>query len=114
MHKSNILKQRDDLFLDVAREVAKDFPRIEYREFSVDAAAMKLVLNPGAVDVLVMENLFGDILSDLTSGLVGGLGLTPSGNIGDELAVFEAIRSIAPDIAGRMSPIQRPLSSVSC
>lgn len=101
VHKANILKISDGLFLDVAREVAAENPGIEYDECIVDAAAMKLVLNPQQFDVLVMENLFGDILSDLTSGLVGGLGVTPSGNIGTELAVFEAVHGTAPDIAGK-------------
>jgi isocitrate/isopropylmalate dehydrogenase len=91
----------DGLFLDVARRVAKDYPSIEYDESIVDSAAMKLVLNPHQFDVLVMENLFGDILSDLTSGLVGGLGLTPSGNIGECCSVFEAVHGTAPDIAGK-------------
>ena len=101
VHKANILKISDGLFLDVAREVAAENPGIQYDECIVDAAAMKLVLNPQQFDVLVMENLFGDILSDLTSGLVGGLGVTPSGNIGNELAVFEAVHGTAPDIAGK-------------
>jgi len=101
VHKANILKMSDGLFLDVARRVAQQYPQIEYDECIVDAAAMKLVLDPNQFDVLVMENLFGDIISDLTSGLVGGLGLTPSGNIGEELAVFEAVHGTAPDIAGR-------------
>jgi isocitrate dehydrogenase (NAD+) len=101
VHKANILKMSDGLFLDVARRVAKDYPSIEYDESIVDAAAMKLVLNPYQFDVLVMENLFGDILSDLTSGLVGGLGLTPSGNIGECCSVFEAVHGTAPDIAGK-------------
>jgi isocitrate dehydrogenase (NAD+) len=100
VHKANILKLSDGLFLDVVGDVAREFPQIAYDDCIVDAAAMKLVLNPANFDVLVMENLFGDILSDLTSGLVGGLGLTPSGNIGDELAVFEAVHGTAPDIAG--------------
>jgi isocitrate dehydrogenase (NAD+) len=101
VHKANILKKSDGLFLDVARQVSQNFPQIEYDECIVDAAAMKLVLDPHQFDVLVMENLFGDILSDLTSGLVGGLGLTPSGNLGDEMAVFEAVHGTAPDIAGQ-------------
>lgn len=101
VHKANILKMSDGLFLNVARRVAKNYPQIEYDESIVDAAAMKLVLNPHQFDVLVMENLFGDILSDLTSGLVGGLGLTPSGNIGEKCAVFEAVHGTAPDIAGK-------------
>jgi isocitrate dehydrogenase (NAD+) len=101
VHKANILKMSDGLFLNVARRVAQEYPQIQYDECIVDAAAMKLVLNPHQFDVLVMENLFGDILSDLTSGLVGGLGLTPSGNIGEGCSVFEAVHGTAPDIAGR-------------
>ena len=101
VHKANILKLSDGLFLRTCRRVAASFPDIECDDCIVDAAAMKLVLNPHAFDVLVMENLFGDILSDLTSGLVGGLGLTPSANIGDGVAVFEAVHGSAPDIAGK-------------
>ena len=101
VHKANILKLSDGLFLDVAREVAQEYPDITYDECIVDACAMKLVVDPSQFDVLVMENLFGDIVSDLCSGLVGGLGLTASGNIGKELAVFEAVHGTAPDIAGR-------------
>ena len=101
VHKANILKLSDGLFLDVAREVARDFSQIEYQEYIVDATAMRLVVDPSAFDVLVMENLFGDILSDLTSGLVGGLGVTPSANVGDDFAVFEAVHGTAPDIAGK-------------
>jgi isocitrate dehydrogenase (NAD+) len=101
VHKANILKLSDGLFLEVARDVARDYPRIEFQEYIVDATAMRLVVDPSAFDVLVMENLFGDILSDLTSGLVGGLGVTPSANIGDDFAVFEAVHGTAPDIAGK-------------
>lgn len=101
VHKANILKLSDGLFLDIARRVAQDYPEIAYDESIVDAAAMRLVLHPETFDVLVMENLFGDILSDLTSGLVGGLGLTPSANIGERGAVFEAVHGTAPDIAGK-------------
>lgn len=101
VHKANILKLSDGLFLDTCREVAQEFPEIEFDDCIVDAAAMRLVTDPRAFDVLVMENLFGDILSDLTSGLVGGLGVTPSANVGEELAVFEAVHGTAPDIAGR-------------
>ena len=101
VHKANILKLSDGLFLKVAREVAEQHGDIAYDECIVDACAMKLVTNPQQFDVLVMENLFGDIISDLCSGLVGGLGLTASGNIGEELAVFEAVHGTAPDIAGK-------------
>ena len=101
VHKANILKLSDGLFLDTCREVAEEFDDIEFDDCIVDAAAMKLVIDPHQFDVLVMENLFGDILSDLTSGLVGGLGVTPSANVGDEAAVFEAVHGTAPDIAGK-------------
>lgn len=101
IHKANILKLSDGLFLKSCQEVAEEFPAIEFNDWIVDAAAMKLVSDPGVFDMLVMENLFGDILSDLTSGLVGGLGITPSANVGEKLAVFEAVHGTAPDIAGK-------------
>ena len=101
VHKANILKLSDGLFLETARAVSKDYPQIEFDDCIVDAAAMKLVLDPHQFDVLVMENLFGDIISDLASGLVGGLGLTPSANLGEDLGVFEAVHGTAPDIAGK-------------
>lgn len=101
IHKANILKLSDGLFLDTCEHVAMDYPDIEFDQCIVDAAAMKMVLNPHQFDVLVMENLFGDILSDLASGLVGGLGVTPSGNLGEEASVFEAVHGTAPDIAGK-------------
>ncbi len=101
VHKANILKLSDGLFLDSCRKIAADFPDIQFDDCIVDAAAMKLVSNPHQFDVMVMENLFGDILSDLTSGLVGGLGVTPSANIGHDIAVFEAVHGSAPDIAGK-------------
>lgn len=101
VHKANILKLGDGLFLDVGREVAKAYPDITFDDTIVDATAMKLVIDPSQFDVLVMENLFGDIVSDLTSGLVGGLGMAPSANFGEEIAVFEAVHGTAPDIAGK-------------
>jgi isocitrate dehydrogenase (NAD+) len=101
VHKANILKLSDGLFLRVARQVAAEYPQVTFEDAIVDATAMKLVIAPQQFDVLVMENLFGDIISDLTSGLVGGLGVTPSGNIGREVAVFEAVHGTAPDIAGK-------------
>lgn len=101
VHKANILKLSDGLFLEVARRVARDFDDIALEEAIVDATAMRLVLDPSQFDVLVMENLFGDIVSDLTSGLVGGLGMAPSGNIGEKCAIFEAVHGSAPDIAGK-------------
>jgi len=100
-HKANILKYTQGLFLEVAHEVAKDYPEIEWEDRIIDATAMQLVLDPHRFDVLVMENMFGDILSDLMAGLVGGLGFAPAGNIGDEGAMFEAVHGSAPDIAGK-------------
>jgi isocitrate dehydrogenase (NAD+) len=100
-HKANILKYTQGLFLDVGREVAKDFPDIEWEDRIIDATAMLLVLDPYRFDVLVMENMFGDILSDLMAGLVGGLGFAPAGNIGTDAAMFEAVHGSAPDIAGQ-------------
>ena len=102
VHKANILKFTSGLFLEVGREVARDYVgRIEFEDRIVDAAAMQLVLKPQTFDVLVTTNLFGDILSDLISGLVGGLGLAPGANIGTSAAIFEAVHGTAPDIAGR-------------
>jgi isocitrate dehydrogenase (NAD+) len=99
-HKANILKYTQGLFLDVAHEVAQDYPDIEWEDAIIDATAMWLVLDPWRFDVLVMENMFGDILSDLMAGLIGGLGFAPAGNIGDGTAMFEAVHGSAPDIAG--------------
>ncbi|WP_136253824.1 isocitrate dehydrogenase [Onishia niordana] len=101
VHKANIIKSSSGLFLDVAREVAKDFPEIEFQEMIVDNACMQLVMNPHQFDVIVTTNLFGDILSDLCAGLVGGLGMAPGANIGKQAAIFEAVHGSAPDIAGR-------------
>lgn len=100
-HKANILKFTQGLFLEAGREVARDYPDIVFEDRIIDATAMHLVMNPWDLDVLVMENMFGDILSDLMSGLVGGLGLTPAGNIGTHAAMFEAVHGSAPDIAGK-------------
>jgi isocitrate dehydrogenase (NAD+) len=101
VHKANILKSTSGLFLKVAREVASDYPDIETNEMIVDNCCMQLVMNPWQFDVIVTTNLFGDILSDLCAGLVGGLGLAPGANIGSEAAIFEAVHGSAPDIAGR-------------
>jgi isocitrate dehydrogenase (NAD+) len=100
-HKANILKYTQGLFLEVAKQVANGFPDIEWEDRIIDATAMQLVLDPSRFDVLVMENMFGDILSDLMAGLVGGLGFAPAGNIGAEAAMFEAVHGSAPDIAGK-------------
>jgi len=101
IHKANIMKLSDGLFLRCARNVAREFPEITYGEHIVDNTCMQLVMNPYQYDVLVMENLYGDILSDLCAGLVGGLGLVPSANLGDHCAIFEAVHGSAPDIAGK-------------
>jgi isocitrate dehydrogenase (NAD+) len=101
VHKANILKHVSGMFLEVAREVAREYPDIETEEMIVDATCMKLVLNPWQFDVIVTTNLFGDIISDLCAGLVGGLGLAPGANIGEKTAMFEAVHGSAPDIAGQ-------------
>jgi isocitrate dehydrogenase (NAD+) len=101
IHKANIMKLSDGLFLECARAVAKQFPDVPYDEKIVDAACMHLVMRPESFDVLLLPNLYGDIVSDLAAGLVGGLGLVPGANIGDGIAVFEAVHGSAPDIAGQ-------------
>jgi len=101
VHKANILKMSNGLFLEVAKGVAKQFPDIQSEDVIVDAACMKLVLNPERFDVIVTMNLFGDILSDLIAGLVGGLGVSPGANLGERAAIFEAVHGSAPDIAGQ-------------
>src|SRR3954463_16141541 len=101
VHKANILKLSDGLFLRTCGRVAEEFTDIKFDDCIIDAAAMKLVINPHVFDIMVMENLFGDIVSDLTAGLVGGLGLAPSANVGQGVAVFEAVHGSAPDIAGK-------------
>ncbi len=99
--KANICKLTDGLFLDCAREVAKNYPKIEYKEILVDALCMQLVQNPSKFDVLVLPNLYGDIVSDLTAGLIGGLGVAQGANIGLEASVFEPVHGSAPDIKGQ-------------
>ncbi len=101
IHKANIMKLSDGLFLRCSRTVSKEYPEITYGEHIVDNTCMQLVMNPYQYDVMVMENLYGDILSDLCAGLVGGLGLVPSANLGDGCAIFEAVHGSAPDIAGK-------------
>ena len=101
IHKANIMKLSDGLFLSSARAVAEEYPDIDYREMIVDNACMQLVLNPQQFDVLVLPNLYGDLLSDLAAGLVGGLGLVPSGNMGEDAGLFEAVHGTAQDIAGK-------------
>ncbi len=101
VHKANIMKMGDGLFLDCCRKVAREFPEVTYEEVIVDALCMHLVKNPEKFDVLLLPNLYGDIVSDLCAGLVGGLGLVPGGNIGESTAIFEAVHGTAPDIAGK-------------
>ena len=101
IHKANIMKLSDGLFLKSLRAVAERYKDIEYKEMIVDNACMQMVLDPGQFDMLLLPNLYGDVMSDLAAGLVGGLGVVPSGNIGDECAMFEAVHGTAPDIAGK-------------
>jgi isocitrate dehydrogenase (NAD+) len=101
IHKANIMKMSDGLFLRSVRAVAEQYKDIEYKELIVDNACMQIVINPDQFDVLLLPNLYGDIVSDLAAGLVGGLGVVPSGNIGEECAMFEAVHGTAPDIAGK-------------
>ena len=114
-HKANIMKLSDGLFLDCARKIHdEEYPNIEYDEVIIDAGCMKLVQDPSKMDVLLMENLYGDLISDLCAGLVGGLGCVPGSNIGDDAAVFEAVHGSAPDIAGKgvANPLALIMSSV--
>ena len=101
VHKANIMKLSDGLFLECARRVARDYPDIQYNEIIIDNCAMQLVTRPEQFDVLLMDNLYGDILSDLCAGLAGGLGVVPSANLGEHCAVFEAVHGSAPDLAGK-------------
>jgi isocitrate dehydrogenase (NAD+) len=101
IHKANIMKLSDGLFLRSVRAVAAQFPLIEYKELIVDNACMQMVMDPLQFDMLLLPNLYGDVMSDLAAGLVGGLGVVPSANIGDECAMFEAVHGTAPDIAGK-------------
>ena len=114
VHKANIMKLSDGLFLECARRIWKDFPDIKYTEIIVDNLCMQLVTDPTRFDVLLMENLYGDIVSDLCAGMVGGLGVMPAANIGPGLAMFEAVHGSAPDIAGRgvANPTALMLSAV--
>ncbi len=110
VHKANIMKKSDGLFLDSVRKVAARYPDITYKEIIVDNCAMQLVMHPEQFDVMVLGNLYGDIISDLCAGLVGGLGVVPGANIGDEMAVFESVHGSAPDIAGK--GIANPLATI--
>jgi len=110
IHKSNVLKKTDGLFLLACKEVAESYPDVQFSDMLVDAAAMNLIRNPKGFDVIVTTNMFGDILSDEAAQIVGGLGLVPSGNIGDHFALFEPVHGCAPDIAGRN--IANPISLI--
>src|SRR5438105_10899043 len=112
IHKANIMKLSDGLFLRCARDVSKDYPEITYGEHIVDNTCMQLVMNPYQYDMLLMENLYGELLSDLCAGLVGGLGLVPGANFGDRCAIFEAVHGSAPDIAGKN--IANPTAVIRC
>ena len=101
IHKANIMKMSDGLFLRCARDVAEEYPDITYGEHLIDNTCMQMVMNPFQYDMLLLENLYGDIMSDLAAGLVGGLGLVPGANLGVECAIFEAVHGSAPDIAGK-------------
>jgi isocitrate dehydrogenase (NAD+) len=110
-HKANIMKLSDGLFLNCARKIQEvEYPNIQYDEVIIDAGCMKLVQDPTRMDVLLMENLYGDLISDLCAGLVGGLGCVPGSNIGDDAAVFEAVHGSAPDIAGKN--VANPLACI--
>ena len=111
VHKANIMKLSDGLFLECSQKVAEQYPEVEYQEIIVDNLAMQLVMNPNRFDILLLTNLYGDIVSDLCAGLVGGLGMVPGANIGEEgYAVFEAVHGSAPDIAGK--GIANPLAAI--
>lgn len=110
VHKANIMKMSDGLFIECSKSVAKDYPEIEYEEIIVDNLAMQLVMRPHRFDVLLLSNLYGDIISDLCAGLVGGLGVVPGANLGDRCAVFESVHGSAPDIAGK--GIANPLAII--
>jgi isocitrate dehydrogenase (NAD+) len=114
IHKANIMKLSDGLFLRSVRTIAAQFPEIDYKELIVDNACMQIVMDPLQFDMLLLPNLYGDVMSDLAAGLVGGLGVVPSANIGDECAMFEAVHGTAPDIAGKAlaNPTALLMSSV--
>ncbi len=109
-HKANIMKLSDGLFLESGRNVSKKYPNIQFEDVIVDAMAMKLVMNPNDYQVIVAPNLYGDILSDMAAGLIGGLGMAPSANIGTDIAIFEPVHGSAPDIAGKN--IANPTSAI--
>lgn len=109
-HKANIMKLSDGLFLESGRKISEKYPQIKFEDVIVDAMSMKLVMNPHAYEVIVAPNLYGDILSDMAAGLIGGLGMAPSANIGDDTAIFEPVHGSAPDIAGKN--IANPTSAI--
>jgi len=113
-HKANIMKLSDGRFLEASRRVHEDYADIEYEELIIDAACMKLVQDPTQFDMLLMENFYGDVVSDLTAGLVGGLGVVPGANVGEGHAVFEAVHGSAPDLAGKgvANPLALLMSAV--
>jgi isocitrate dehydrogenase (NAD+) len=112
IHKANIMKLSDGLFLRCARDVAREYPEITYAEHIVDNTCMQLVMNPYQYDMLLMENLYGDIISDLCAAFVGGLGMVPSANLGDRCAIFEAVHGSAPDLAGKN--LANPTAVIRC
>merc|ERR1712230_288799 len=116
VHKATIMKMSDGLFLRIAQDIAREYPNVEFDSELLDNTCLKIVTDPAPYNdkVLVMPNLYGDILSDMCAGLIGGLGLTPSGNIGDECSIFEAVHGSAPDIAGKSlaNPTALLLSSI--
>ena len=114
VHKANILKFTDGMFLDIAREISKEYENVQLEELIIDNMCMQLATNPERFKVIVTMNLYGDILSDLVAGLVGGLGVAPGANIGDDIAIFEAVHGSAPDIAGqnKANPLALLLSSI--
>ena len=112
VHKANVLRLTDNIFLEACRRAAAEFPAIQYEEALVDSVAMRMVLNPDDFEVIVTTNLFGDILSDLAAGLIGGLGMCPSANLGDEGALFEPVHGSAPDIAGQ--GVANPSAAILC
>ena len=107
IHKANIMKRSDGLFLNCCREVAKKYPQLQYDEVIVDNCCMQLVVNPQRFDVMVLPNLYGDIVSDLCAGLIGGLGVAPSGNIGESAAIFESVHARRQTLQDRAKPTQR-------
>lgn len=110
VHKANIMKKSDGLFLDSVRKIAADYPEVTYKEIIVDNCAMQMVMHPEQFDTVVLGNLYGDIISDLAAGLVGGLGVVPGANLGDDVAVFESVHGSAPDIAGK--GVANPMATI--